>query len=274
MFDIYIAKLVDLFESYDFITLKNMIDKIYVSNEMEGPYLELKWKSLKKIKKENIPDCATDISFASRYNKPIEKNTFPSSVISIVFNDFFEQPLEEGSLPPNLKYLYFGRKYNIENAVLPKSITDLIYYDLRKSSVIYRIHKLSINKIITLTTYYPNFHFIETHSYNDYSNYDELQYDYEDEIYEEYEYYEQNAKISIKIDDVTIVRLPVIFFPNVDLLDLFIDRLSIYINQEVENHIKIVSHPEVHKKLLEVDETNYWKHVKKCIMKEIKSLKF
>jgi hypothetical protein len=253
MADIYIAQLLNLFRFHDFNTIKNILENIEVNNEIQGIFFELEWKSLKKIKKEDIPSGTTDISFQSRYNKPIEKGVIPNTVISIVFNDFFEQSLEEGTLPLSIKYLNFGKQYQIENAFIPKSVIDLVYHDIRKSSVTYRIHKLSINKIITLTTYYPNFHLIDNVSWDDYSNYDEQHYDPEDEIYEEYEYYEQNAKISIKIDNIIIVQLPILLFPNYHILDLFVDKLSIYIENHVENHLKMIAHPQIFERLLEIE---------------------
>lgn len=253
MADIYIAKLLNLFRFHDFNTIKDILNDIVVNNEIEGLFFELKWKSLKKIKKQDIPDGTTDVFIGSRFNKPIEKGIFPDTVISIIFNDFFEQSLEEGTLPPNLKYLNLGKQYQIENAFIPKSVTDLVYYDIRKSSVTYRIHKLSINKIITLTTHYPNFHLIDNVPWDDYGNYDEQYYDQEDEIYEQYENYEQNAKITIKIGNIVIVQLPVLLFPNYYMLDLFIDKLAIYIENHVKNHIKMVSHPQIFERLMEIE---------------------
>lgn len=273
MKDIYIAQLINIFkfntiDSLQQILNKNDEDNNEINNEINNNnkiieldndnYCEFSWNTKKKLNKNVIPYGVTDVFFGKRYNQIIEECVFPNTVECIIFHHSYNKPLKEGIFPLNLTYLSLGKKYNIKNAVIPESVVELIYYDtIEKNNVLYLVNRLSLNKMFVLTVYYPTFYRIEDVENIELDD-DDIEEIYDDNtIYESYEEFEEKSYIYIKMNDVTLSKIPKTIFPTMSMLYDFIDKLYLYIENRVEQQIQNVAHPKMFEKLLNIKHKLY-----------------
>jgi len=225
----------------------------YIVKKRIDPYYNKKYKLLKK---EDIPNNITHLSFGDNFNQELNKGDIPESVIYLNLGDKFNQELKEGVIPESVIHLNLGNKFNkplkqkdIPNGVIHLKFSHFFNQLLKKGdipeSVMYLWFEKNFNQKLDKNILPKNILKILFHKNQNQNQILDLTFD-------------NNILIAIIDDDYEIEynnKININYFDN-DLLEIYIEK---YLTKDklighiiLKELIKKVFHP---KRLLYLSDT-------------------